>query len=649
MVFLGNNNVLASCRVLYIGSAVPLETATGLEAIQQPLRERYPVDEEATIEGIDTRLTITENELQLLYLNQSDTVIQFPVSSLTLCAAVRCVTTINGATGEKTPKFVSLNDPLAKTSGSDRPNIFTAITRRTQGLKVLECHGFICGSQGDALKLVKAASEAGRNFKKNGLTPKPTISRPVQREFTALGGATQEARMSFGESFRESPRDQSPLGRADSVNRPYTDGLANGGPAMRLVPGEPLGVNVAAGPEFFEPVSTQGYFYSSDKTEVKKYNISKYVVDPEPRQSPTAATTEPTVVPPRPRSMINPVFAGPTPPPPVFIRRGPPPPRPILTRPPPPPPLVRPRFFSPPPPRFHPMPYMMPPPRPGMPPPPPMYATPVIIRRRKPGSRSSSGSKSRSVTPTGSRGSRSNSPKAPVQDENTAPKLIPNGDADTSSNSSHDRPRTPPTDYQSRVKGQRMSRREQYEYSFQDRDRTPTRYRAAEPSPIYIAAERLPPMPYDYYVYPPRHGGYAPFTVFNPHGRSMSVPPHQTPRSKSPKKHGKKLKKVKKSKKHRDRRFFERNNMASDISTDSYAGYHSEIPFRQSRKETAGGYEFYPPRDFRKDENQFMNERSFARSILEESRRESRPPPTAYELNDPKGHGDALEGDFTLY
>lgn len=89
--------------------------------------------------------------------------------------------------------------------------------------------------------------------------------------------------------------------------------------------------------------------------------------------------------------------------------------------------------------------------------------------------------------------------------------------------------------------------------------------------------------------------------------------------------------------------------MASDISTDSYAGYHSEIPFRQSRKETAGGYEFYPPRDFRKDENQFMNERSFARSILEESRRESRPPPTAYELNDPKGHGDALEGDFTLY
>ena len=29
---------LAKCRVLYLGSAVPLETATGLEAVQQPLK-----------------------------------------------------------------------------------------------------------------------------------------------------------------------------------------------------------------------------------------------------------------------------------------------------------------------------------------------------------------------------------------------------------------------------------------------------------------------------------------------------------------------------------------------------------------------------------------------------------------------------------
>ena len=659
MVVLGDGNVLASCRVLYIGSAVPLEKAAGIDAIQQPLRERYPLNEEATIEGIDTRITVTDHDLQLLYLNQSDTVIQFPISSLTLCAAVKCVTTINGATGEKTPKFVSLNDPLAKTAGLDRPTIFTAISRRTQGLKVLECHGFICSSPSDALKLVKAASLAGNNFKKNGPTPRSTISRPIQRGYTSLGETTQEAKMSFRDSFRESQfKEPGTINRPESENRPYTNGIANGGPAMHLVPGEPVGVEITAGPEFFEPVSTQGYFYSSDKTEVKKFNIAKLGGgDPEPPEPPVESTTviraDPIVERPPPTPMVNggpPIIVGaPRPPRPVFIRRGPPPPQPIFVGPPPPPPpvFVRPRFFSPPPPRLRPMPmpgpYMMPPPPPPgmpMPGPPPMYATPVVIRRRKPGSRSPSGSKSRSVTPTGLDESQ-----VPVRDENTAPKLVPNGDVDTSSNSSHGRPRSPPTDYENRTRGQRMSRREEYEFKIRDRDRTPTRVRGIEPSPIYIAAERLPPSPYDYYVYPPRHGGYAPFTVYNPHVRSRSVPAHLR-RSPSPRKHGKRSKKVKKSKRHRDRRLYERRNKGSDASTDSIAGYHSEIPIRQSRKDTSG-YEFYPPRDFRRDENQFMNERKFGRSIIEENRRESKPPPTAYELNNV--HGDPLEGDFTLY
>lgn len=664
-------SALASCRVLYIGSAVPLETATGLESIQRPLRERYPVDSDSDIEGIDTRLTVTNRELQLLYVNQSDTVIQFPILSLTLCAAVRCVTTVNGATGERVPKFVSLNDPLAQNADPDRPAIFTAITRRTQGLKVLECHGFICSHPRDALKLVKAAALAGENVRKNGPTPRSTITRPLSG-FSSTGETTQEARMSFRDSFRETFKEPSTFGRTPSVNKPYTNGIANGGPAMHLIPGEPLGINITAGPEFFEPVSQQGYFYSSDKTEVKKYNIAKLGGDLEPPPAPASVlNTEPIHGPPPPRHVVDddpvfvgppppqppPVFVGPPPPPPpVFYRRGPPPPRPIFVGPPPPRPIMmRPRFFSPPPPRMRPMPFMGPPP-PGMRPmpfmrppppgmqPPPMYATPVFVRRRKPGSRSPSGSRSRSVTPTGSQGH--------VPDENTAPKPIPNGDADTSSNSSRERPRSPPTDYEKRI-GKRMSRREVYEFKLRDRDRTPTRERVpvgAEPAPIYISADIQPPMPYDYYVYPPRHGGYAPFTMYNPHGRSRSVPAHQRHRSKSPRKQEKKSKKIKKSKKHRDRRLYERYNKASDLSTDSYAGYQSEIPVRQRPpKETSGGYEFYPPRDFRRDENQFMNERNFSRSIVEENRRDPKPQPTAYELNESRGHAHELEGDFTLY
>lgn len=42
------------CRVLYIGSAVPTITKDGLQGIQQPLRERYPVDEGADTKGIDS-------------------------------------------------------------------------------------------------------------------------------------------------------------------------------------------------------------------------------------------------------------------------------------------------------------------------------------------------------------------------------------------------------------------------------------------------------------------------------------------------------------------------------------------------------------------------------------------------------------------
>lgn len=39
----GQHIPLAKCRVLYLGSAVPLDTKQGIEAVQIPLRERYPL------------------------------------------------------------------------------------------------------------------------------------------------------------------------------------------------------------------------------------------------------------------------------------------------------------------------------------------------------------------------------------------------------------------------------------------------------------------------------------------------------------------------------------------------------------------------------------------------------------------------------
>ncbi|VDK30638.1 unnamed protein product [Gongylonema pulchrum] len=46
------------CRVLYIGSAVPTITKDGLQGIQQPLRERYPIDDSADTKGIDSWFVI---------------------------------------------------------------------------------------------------------------------------------------------------------------------------------------------------------------------------------------------------------------------------------------------------------------------------------------------------------------------------------------------------------------------------------------------------------------------------------------------------------------------------------------------------------------------------------------------------------------
>ena len=62
--------VLAKRRVLYIGSSVPLETMDGLDAVQQPLRDRYPVGENAQLQGIDSTLTVLSSGLQIQYMEE---------------------------------------------------------------------------------------------------------------------------------------------------------------------------------------------------------------------------------------------------------------------------------------------------------------------------------------------------------------------------------------------------------------------------------------------------------------------------------------------------------------------------------------------------------------------------------------------------
>lgn len=680
MVILSTSAPLAKCRVLYIGTAVPLETAIGIEAIQKPLSERFPVEDDSRIEGIDAYVSINDTNIQLQFVNDSDQIIQFPISALSMCAAVRCISTVNAATGEKNHRFVSLNDPAAGGENSRRPAIFTTITRRTQGRKVLECHGYICQSAEDALKLVKYASIAGKNFKQNAAgnkTPQPS-------------GTTRTNGLATPSVARVNVESIPAAFNRMSVN----SNTMTSGTKMRLIPGEQIS-QLPAGPEFYEPVSTQGYFYSSNKADVKKYSIEKLGgrnedrtdvaseiphvsprlvngdVPPAPPSEPALPTgghipTQPLFIPYRgPRvPMPHPHFGGP----PMFY--GPPPPPHMYPVP------MRPRFFSPPPPMMRPQPFMIPP---GAPP--PMMAAPIYLRRPRRASHSGSRSRSRSSSTIKSRDSRSRSPKPNGYDNENTTLKVPNGVAESSSDESSaiiTRSKTPPKDYR-HAKPTRQSRREVYEVKY-----------GIAPSLPERDGYDVPRRPYDYHAYPPANGGFMPFPMYNPHTRSRSVPAYDRRRSKSPNKKDrkKKHKKGKKNKqaKHNLPRYPMQNGVRehlyaqngvrepiymqngvkeptylrstkaprSDVSTDSLGGYHSEIP-RQTNADTSG-YEFYPPRDFRKSGKQFMNERGFGQSLKNDPLgRSTRPVPSAYDLSDAnsppplRGSRRDEDVDFNLY
>lgn len=148
---------LARCRVLYIGTALPTETSEGSEAVQKPLRERYNKD--GKLEGIDSRLIVYSDGIQLQYIDDQKTVIWFPILSLHVCAAVKCVNIINAATGGQGHNFVPL-DNISPELKDVSPPIFSMITRRVRGIKILECHSFICKSDAAAMALVQCCTHA---------------------------------------------------------------------------------------------------------------------------------------------------------------------------------------------------------------------------------------------------------------------------------------------------------------------------------------------------------------------------------------------------------------------------------------------------------------------------------------------------------
>lgn len=152
----GGPTPICRCRVLYLGSAVPHVTKDGLQGIQEPLKELYPEDGAMGAKGIDSWLSVWSNGFLLENVDENRKKVTrfFPIESLHYCAAVRYVL-VPGMSEQKVQRFLPLDSPFARNPNINHPPLFAAILRRTTGIKVLECHVFICKRETAANALVR--------------------------------------------------------------------------------------------------------------------------------------------------------------------------------------------------------------------------------------------------------------------------------------------------------------------------------------------------------------------------------------------------------------------------------------------------------------------------------------------------------------
>lgn len=163
---------------MYLGSSVPHITKDGLQGIQEPLRELYPDKTSLATgnAGIDSWLSVWSNGILIENVDETGREVKrfFKIDALHYCAAVKYVPQVgsnqqsngvsavsNGVSQASLPKFLPLDSPHARMQQNNtNPPIFASILRRTTGVKVLECHAFICKREAAANALVRCCFHA---------------------------------------------------------------------------------------------------------------------------------------------------------------------------------------------------------------------------------------------------------------------------------------------------------------------------------------------------------------------------------------------------------------------------------------------------------------------------------------------------------
>merc|ERR1711963_120821 len=213
---------ICRCRVLYLGSSVPHVTKDGLQGIQEPLKELYPEDGALGAKGIDSWLSVWSNGFLLENMDENRKKVSrfFPIEALHYCAAVRYVLVpgsvnpaVNGGSTTSTlnrdnknaqPRFLPLDSPFARNPNINHPPLFAAILRRTTGIKVLECHVFICKRETAANALVRCSfhAYADSTYAKhleNGASLYGTVGAP-----TPMPGGTFQTNGDVPREFQQS-------------------------------------------------------------------------------------------------------------------------------------------------------------------------------------------------------------------------------------------------------------------------------------------------------------------------------------------------------------------------------------------------------------------------------------------------------------
>lgn len=216
---------ICRCRVLYLGSAVPRQSKDGLQGIQEPLRSLYPIEGAGeNLKGIDSWLSVWSNGILLENVDENRKQVTrfFPIESLHYCAAVRQVLIPERGNAHPEPKFLPLDSPFARSPRAQHPPIFAAILRRTTGIKVLECHTFICKREAAANALVRCCfhAYADNSYAKqieNGSTPGSV--------YGTLGGKSTMTNGEVTNGWRSRAGSTTTL---NSMGRHQTNGNGNG-------------------------------------------------------------------------------------------------------------------------------------------------------------------------------------------------------------------------------------------------------------------------------------------------------------------------------------------------------------------------------------------------------------------------------------